>query len=158
MESFTSHFPDSPGWSIIAVLIALTFGPLAVFSRDSAEKLWVFGRVVAWFRTRQQRSIEQERALEEVTVRHLKGKISSLDMQLEEIRADFDEEREDARRREASIRSEFEEAKSYIVYSTGWAHRVLVMHAQYGWKPPIPEWLPFDDWMRARRDKRAGSD
>ena len=42
--------------------------------------------------------------------------------------------------------------------TSGWAQRVLVMHAQHGSKPPIPEWLPFDDWTRSRRDKRPGSD
>ena len=158
MNDVLDALPKSPGWSIIAIFVALTFGPVAVFSRESAEKLWIIGRVVTWLRTRQQRSIEQERALEEATVRHLKGRIASLDSQLYEIRADFDEEREDARRREATLRDEFEQAKSYIVYATSWAHRVILMHAQHGWKPPIPEWLPFDDWMRSRRDKRPGSD
>ena len=158
MNDVIDALPKSPGWSIIAIFVALTFGPVAVFSRESAEKLWIIGRVITWLRTRQERSIDRERTLEEATVRHLKGRISSLDSQLDEMRTDFDGEREDARRRESRIRAEFEEAKGYIVYSTSWAHKVILMHAQYGWKPPIPEWLPFDDWMRSRRDKRSGSD
>ena len=97
--------------------------------------------------------IDRERALEEATVRHLKGRIESLNSQVEEVCADFDAERKDARRREAAIREEFEEAKGYIVYSTSWAHRVSLMHTEYGWKPPIPHWSPFEEWLRDRRDR-----
>ena len=154
MEELLETLPKTPGWSIIAVLIMLIFSPIAIFSRESAEKLWIIGRLVTWFRTRQERSIDRERALEEATVRHLKGRIESLDSQLDEVRSDFDEEREDARRRESAIRAEFEEAKGYIVYSTSWAHRVILMHAEHGWKPPIPHWSPFEEWLRDRRDRR----
>lgn len=80
--------------------------------------------------------IDRERALEEATVRHLKGRIESLNSQVEEVCAEFDAERKDARRRETAIREEFEEAKGYIVYSTSWAHRVSLMHTEYGWKLP----------------------
>ena len=105
MEELLETLPKTPGWSIIAVLIMLIFSPIAIFSRESAEKLWIIGRLVTWFRTRQERSIDRERALEEATVRHLKGRIESLDSQLDEVRSDFDEEREDARRRESAIRA-----------------------------------------------------
>ena len=156
MDELLEVLPKTPGWSIIAVLVMLIFSPIAIFSRESAEKLWVIGRLVTWFRTRQERSIDRERALEEVTVRHLKGRIESLDSQLEEVRADFDAEREDARERESRIRAECEEAKGYIVYSTSWAHRVILMHAEHGWKPPIPRWFPFDEWLSDYRDRRDG--
>ena len=145
-------FPKTPGWSIVLVLVLLIFGPAAIFSRESAEKLWIIGRAVAWLRTRQQRSIDRERALEEATVRHLKGRIASLDSQMGEMRADFDEERKDARKRETAIREEFNEAKDYIVWATGWAHNVLTMHSFHGWKPPIPPWMTFEQWQATRRD------
>ena len=152
MSDFLSMIPQSPGWSILAVLVVLIFGPLAVFSRESSEKLWVIGRLVTWFRSRQERSIERERVLEDATVRNLKWRIQSLDEQLDDMRSDFEAEREDSRRRESRIRQEFTEAKEYIVWSADWAHRVLVMHAQHGWKPPIPRWLSFDEWSRERGD------
>ena len=150
MNDVIDALPKSPGWSIIAIFVALTFGPVAVFSRESAEKLWIIGRVITWLRTRQERSIDRERTLEEATVRHLKGRIASLDSQLDEMREDFDEEREDARKREARIRSEFRQAKEYIIWATGWAHQVLTMHASHGWKPPIPQWKTFEQWQQER--------
>ncbi|OFT91396.1 hypothetical protein [Corynebacterium sp. HMSC28B08] len=152
MNELIDAFPKTPGWSIVLVLVLLIFGPAAIFSRESAEKLWIIGRAVAWLRTRQQRSIDRERALEEATVRHLKGRIASLDSQMGEMRADFDEERKDARKRETAIREEFNEAKDYIVWATGWAHQVLTMHASHGWKPPIPPWMTFEQWQATRRD------
>lgn len=150
MTDLLDALPKSPGWSIIAVLAALIFGPMAIFSRESSEKLWVIGRAIAWLRTRQERSIDRERTLEEATVRHLKSRIASLDSQLDEMRADFDEEREDAHRRENRIRNEFRQAQDYIVYATGWAHNVLTEQAKHGWHPPLTPMLSFQDWRRER--------
>lgn len=147
MNDFLSTIPQSPGWSIIAVLVVLIFGPLAVFSRESSEKLWVIGRLVSWFRTRQERSIERERTLEDATVRNLKWRIQSLNEQLNDMRSDFDAEREDARKRESRIRAEFADAKEYILYATSWAHQVLTMHAQHGWQPAIPPLKTFERWL-----------
>lgn len=155
MEELLETLPKTPGWSIIAVLIMLIFSPIAIFSRESAEKMWVIGRLVTWFRTRQERSIDRERALEEATVRHLKGRIRLLDTQLGEMRADFDEERRDARRREDDIRADFRAAQEYIIYATGWAHHVLSEHARHGWQPPLPPLLSFDDWQD-NHHKRGG--
>lgn len=152
MESVTEQLPHTPGWSIIAILVALIFGPVAVFSRESADKLWIIGRLVSWFRTRQERSIDHERVLEEATVRHLKGRIKLLDTQMEEMRTDFDEERRNAREREDGIRSEFRAAQEYIIYATGWAHHVLSEHARHGWQPPLSPLLSFDDWDSRRHN------
>ncbi|WP_426727163.1 hypothetical protein ACEN2A_01940 [Corynebacterium auriscanis] len=153
MNDLIDAFPKTPGWSIVLVLVLLIFGPAAIFSRESAEKLWIIGRVAAWLRTRQQRSIDRERALEEATVRHLKGRIASLDSQMGEMRADFDEERQNSRKRETQIRAEFTEAKEYIIWATGWAHQVLTMHASHGWKPPIPPWMTFEQWQQHKGDR-----
>lgn len=155
MGAVTDSLPNTPGWSIIAVLVALIFGPMAIFSRESSEKLWILGRFVSWLRTRQERSIDHERALEEATVRHLKGRIRLLDTQLGEMRADFDEERRDARKREDNIRSDFRAAQEYIIYATGWAHHVLSEHARHGWHPPLPPLLSFDDWQDKNRKRGA---
>ncbi|WP_293817702.1 hypothetical protein [uncultured Corynebacterium sp.] len=151
MNEVIEAFPRGSGWSIVLVLVLLTFGPMAIFSRESAEKLWIIGRMAAWLRSRQERSISRERTLEEATVRHLKARITSLDTQLDEIRVDFDAEREDARRREMSLRSDLNEAKEYIIWATGWAHQVLTMHTYHGWKPPIPQWMTFEQWQASRR-------
>mgnify|MGYP007092278761 CR=1 FL=1 len=150
MTDLINVIPSGSGWSIVLILFTLVFGPMAIFSRESAEKLWIIGRIITWLRTRQERSIDRERTLEEATVRHLKSRIASLDSQLDEMRADFDEEREDARKREARIRSEFVQAKEYIIWATSWAHQVLTMHASHGWKPPIPTWKTFEQWQQER--------
>lgn len=144
VDELLSVVGSGGAWTIFVVIIIVIWGAPAVFSREGAEKLYLIGRVVKWVSTREQRSIERERQVEQSTAEALRADISVL-------RADLADEKARNERRYREQQKREDEHMRYIEFSIGWARQVIMMSAQYGWHPPLPVWLSLNEWTAQYR-------
>lgn len=139
MNELLSVVGEGGAWTIFIVIIVVIWGAPAILSREGAEKLYLIGRLVKWLSSREQRSIERERQVEQSTAEALRADISVL-------RADLADEKERNERRYQAQKRREDEHMRYIEFSIGWARQVIMMSAQYGWQPPVPPWTSFHEW------------
>lgn len=148
MNELLSAVGSGGAWTIFVVIIIVIWGAPAVLSREGAEKLYLIGRVVKWISTREQRSIERERQVEQSTAEALRADISVL-------RADLADEKARNEHRYRAQKKREDEHMRYIEFSIGWARQVTMMAAQYGWHPPLPQWMSLNEWIAQYRRGRG---
>lgn len=155
---FLDRLPSGTGWTIAVVFIVLVFGPVGIFSRESAQKLWIIGRAIRWVQDRQKRAIAAEAELESIRAKRIQDQVSSLrdsleqdrvwyNAELENLRNDLSHEREQRKKSEHEFRYIISRWQSYAMYVSQWATNVLNMHRKYGWEPPITPQMSFDEWI-----------
>lgn len=149
MSDLLSVIGDGGAWTIFIVIIIVIWGAPAILSREGAEKLYLIGRLVKWLSNREQRSIERERRVEQSTAEALRADISVL-------REDLADEKARNERRYRQQKTREDEHMRYIEFSIGWARQVTMMSAQYGWHPPLPQWLSLNEWISQYRRGRGG--
>lgn len=149
MNELLSVVGDGGAWTIFIVIIVVIWGAPAILSREGAEKLYLIGHLVKWLSSREQRSIERERQVEQSTAEALRADISVLRSDLADEKARNERRYREQKRRE-------DEHMHYIEFSIGWARQVIMMSAQYGWHPPLPDWLSLNEWTSQYRRRRHG--
>lgn len=172
MSELLNRLPDGGGWTVLAVVAIIIFGPVSLFSRATIqEKFGGLGLLARWVRAGRRRAIEEAAATESVTVAMLNQQIATFNEALstqEKRHADdvarinrrfgqFQEEAErrerDSKRRELRLAGQLENAMDYISWSTSWARAVLLWAAEKGYILPPPEWKTFPEWLRDTRDQ-----
>lgn len=155
-----SLMPKGPGWGILTVFLLLVFGPVAIFSRESAQKLWVIGHLIKWVQERRKRAIDAEAELERVRADHIQAQVHSLREamandkhwyagEIDILRRDLEEERQARRDSESRLREIIHQWQDYADYTASWARTVLEKHRQYGWKPTLEPQKSFAEWQEA---------
>lgn len=145
MDQILALIPRDGAWSIVALLFILVFGSQQILSEEGAKKFWVVGRLARRIESRKKRSIEKEIDIEKTRAEHLESLI-------EDLRVDLESERKRSRRVEREMRSDLADAWGYVRWATSWAHDVMQMAAEHGWKPPMPPWKTHDQWLSSRDD------
>ncbi|RAV34938.1 hypothetical protein [Corynebacterium heidelbergense] len=144
MDPIIALLPKGGGWSVVAVLLMLTFGSQQIFSKEGAGRFWLFGRIADKIAHRKEHAIEREATIERTRSDYLERMIG-------DIRRDLDDERERSRCAEKQLRSDLDDAWGYVRYATDWSRAVLQMSVEHGWRPPLPEWLTPDQWRSRKR-------
>lgn len=130
------YLPKGGAMTILVVLVILTWGPMAIFSKASAEKLWLLGRFVRFVNSRKERAIERETRLESQTARSLREEIAG-------IRDDLERSRLAVEKLEQKVETQTE----YLGFVYEWSREVRLMAKEYGWHPPLPEWVTMKTWL-----------
>lgn len=144
--------PSGWAWTIIALLITLTIGPYAIFSRESSEKFWVIGRLARWVRRRKLREIEDTATLADMTLKAHSDDRARWALQMQEMRKEMDEDRARFRLEIEELDARSREYWAYIVYATDHSRQVDFLAAKYGWEPAPPRLLSFREWSADRGD------
>lgn len=161
------RLPSGTGWTIAIVFLTLVFGPIGIFSRESAQKLWIIGRAISWVQNRQKRAIAAEAELESIRAKRIQDQVSSLresmeqdriwyNHELENLRKDLSNERTQRKKTESEFRFVIARWQSYAMYVSQWAANVLNMQRIYGWEPKIPPQLSFDEWVEKEPNDDTG--
>ena len=137
MDEIVRLLPQGGAWTILIVVLLLIFGPLQIFSKEGAEKLWLIGRISRWITQRQERSVERERQIKRSTVEDLRADLAALRADLDAEQARSQKREEESRKREDMLQALLNESRAYIVYLTAWAREAQRMAAEYGWHPPM---------------------
>lgn len=149
--------PSGAGWTILAIFLILVFGPMSIFSRESAKKLWLIGRLVSWFQERRRRAIDAEAEVEKVRAAYIQDQVTSLRLamdndrrwyagEIDTLRKDLAAEREARRESENRLKKVIDQWQEYADYTAAWARNVLEKHRLYGWKPPLEPQKSFAEW------------
>lgn len=146
MDEILRHLPQGGAWTILVVVLLLIFGPLQIFSKEGAEKLWLIGRISRWFTQRQERSVERERQIKRSTVEDLRADLAALRADLDAEQARSKKRESESRKREDALQELLTESRAWGVYATAWAHEALRMAAQYGWHPPMKKFMSPDEF------------
>lgn len=172
MGDLLNRLPDGGGWTVLAVIIIVIFGPVSLFSRATVqEKFGGIGLLARWVRAGRRRAIEEAAATESVTVAMLNKQIETFNEALStqemrhtddvarinrrfgEFQAEAERRERDSKRRELRLSGQLESAMDYISWSTSWARAVLLWAAEMGHTLPPPEWKTFPEWLRDTHDQ-----
>lgn len=154
--------PSGGTWGGVALILSLILGPLAILSRESAEKFWLIGRLVRWVRGRKQREIEETSTLADMTLKAHQDDRARWAVQLKEVRQEMCDERKRFRREMEADRERFRaemddmEKKvdsywAYIVFAADFSRQLSILAAKHGWEPPPPKLMLFSEWSRTHR-------
>ncbi|MGP6175451.1 hypothetical protein [Corynebacterium sp. A21] len=151
MAELTTIIPEGWGGSLILIILALTLGPWAVFSKDHSDKWWALGRVTRWIRNRKIREIEDNSKLADATIQGHRDDRARWMQQMEDMRDEMEGDRSRFRDEIKQITAEASEFWEFITFIAAKRRELDLMAIRHGWDPPPEKWPSFDEWKQERR-------
>lgn len=142
---------------LLVVLFALFVGPQALFSRNNAENLWLFGWIYRRIKDRKINALQEDDRIDSAIQTSLEKDVRMLQKRLTNQRRYFDQELAEQENALREIRRENVELRTYVLMLKRWAiDAVESTGAGADAIHPLPP--DFDTWVKARRASPTGGD
>lgn len=143
---FMEVLPSDGAWPVLAVLLLLVFGPVAVLSQKGSERFWIIGRLAKWVKDRKVREIRESSSLAEATMAAHEEDRKRWRHQMKEVRDEMEMDRERFRREMDAQATKMNHYWQYILHVAEFSRTLSMLAAKYGWEPAPPRLDTFDEW------------
>lgn len=149
MAGLENIIPEGWGGTLIFIIIALTIGPWAIFSKNHSDKWWALGKITRWIKNRKVREIEETSKLADATIQGHADDRKRWMQQMQDLRAEMNADRERFRKEVSDISNQARSYWSYIVHIAAKRRELDLMAVKHGWDPPPEKWPTFEEWQQS---------